>query len=159
MSLELVEHEVRSAPAPEDDRARLKRLARAVRSGGVAIETDPKRLQHVHSPVLSQADGNQWLLAGIAAMAGLWWAFGWVWAAAAAPLWAVLYRTLGRRIIRRRLMQRIDRRLDDPVAWNKLWNFGGVGLHEPSSGRRCSSPAEDWRNFARDLPAETEPLR
>jgi hypothetical protein len=48
-------------PAEGDDRALLKRLARACRGGTVAIEADPKRLAHIHSPVLGQADANQWL--------------------------------------------------------------------------------------------------
>lgn len=159
MSLQAAEQELEGEPQPADDRALLKRLARACRSGAVAIEPDMKRLRHIHSPVLSQADGNQWLLGGLAVAGGLWWRLGLHWAAAAAPLWLLLYLGVGRRTIRRRLMQRIDRRLDDPLAWNKLWEFGGVGLHDTFSGRRCAAPDEDWRSFARALSGQKEAPR
>jgi hypothetical protein len=138
-------------PAAGDDRALLKRLARACRGGTVAIEADPKRLKHIHSPVLSQADANQWLYSLLAAVAALWWALDWRWAAGAALLWLAAYLAVGRRSLARRLMMRIDRRLDDPGAWNKLWSFGGVALREEASGRRCAAPDEDWRGFARLL--------
>ncbi|HXV26206.1 MAG TPA: hypothetical protein VED46_18365 [Alphaproteobacteria bacterium] len=139
-----------------DDRALLKRLARACRSGVVSIEADMKRLQHIHSPVLSQADGNQWLLAMAVFLGGLWWAADWRWAAAAAPLSVAIYFTFGRRAIRRRLMNRVDLRLDDPAAWGKLWEFGGLVLREEASGRRCMASNEDWRDFARLLPIDGE---
>ena len=138
-------------PAVGDDRALLNRLARACRGGTVAIEADPKRLGHVHSPVLSQADANQWLYSLLAAGAALWWALDWRWAAGAAALWLAAYLGFGRRSLARRLMMRIDRRLDDPGAWNKLWSFGGVALREEVTGRRCAAPDEDWRAFARLL--------
>jgi hypothetical protein len=159
MSLQAAEQELEGEPQPADDRALLKRLARACRSGAVAIEPDMNRLRHIHSPVLSQADGNQWLLGGLAVAGGLWWRLGWHWAAAAAPLWLLLYLGVGRRTIRRRLMQRIDRRLDDPLAWNMRGEFGGVGLHERSTDRRCAAPDEDWRSLARSLRRQTEALR
>jgi hypothetical protein len=110
-----------------------------------------KRLQHIHSPVLSQADGNQWLLAMAALLGGLWWMADWRWAVAAVPLCAAIYVTLGHRAIRRRLMNRVDLRLDDPSSWCKLWEFGGLVLREQRSGRRCAAPEEDWRDFVRLL--------
>jgi hypothetical protein len=141
-------------PAHGDDRALLKRLARACRSGAVAIEADPKRLRHIHSPVLSQADGNQWLFSFLAVAAALWWALDWRWAAAAGAVWLAAYLMVGRRALGRRLMMRIDRRLDDPSGWNKLWSFGGVTLRDEASGTRCAAPEEDWRGFARALQEE-----
>ena len=138
-------------PPAGDDHALLGRLARACRSGTVAIEADPKRLGHIHSPVLSQADANQWLYSQLAAGAALWWALDWRWAVGAAALWLAAFLSVGRRSLARRLMMRIDRRLDDPGAWNKLWSFGGVALREEASGRRCAAPDEDWRGFVRLL--------
>jgi hypothetical protein len=138
-------------PAPGDDRALLKQLARACRGGTVAIEADPKRLRHIHSPVLSQAEGNQWLFSFLAVAAALWWSLDWRWAVAAGAVWLAAYLTAGRRTLGRRLMMRIDRRLDDPAAWNKLWSFGGVTLRDEASGTRCAAPDEDWRGFARLL--------
>jgi hypothetical protein len=134
-----------------DDRALLKRLARSCRSGKVAIEADLVRLRHIHSPVLSQADGNQWLLGTMAVLGILWWAADWHWALIALPVCVLLYLRFGRPLVRRRLMGRVDRRLDDPAAWNKLWDFGGVALREEATGRRCAAPDQDWRNFARAL--------
>jgi len=138
-------------PAEGDDRALLKRLARACRGGTVAIEADPKRLAHIHSPVLSQADANQWLYALLAVSGALWWALDWRWAAAAAALWLAAYLAFGRRTLARRLMLRIERRLDDPAAWNALWSFGGIALADRETGRRCAAPEEDWRGFARSV--------
>ena len=132
----------------EDDRAALRRLARACRSGAVEIRADFKRLQHVHSPVLSQADGNQWLLGLAAALGALWWTLGWGWALGGLPAAVALYATLGRRAVRTRLMRRVERRLDDPESWGKLWNFGGVTLIDPLSGRSCVAPEGDWRSIA-----------
>ncbi len=143
-------------PILGDDRALLKRLARACRSGAVSIEADMNRLQHIHSPVLSQADGNQWLLAMAALLGGLWWAADWRWAMAAVAPCVAIYVTFGHRAIRRRLMIRVDLRLDDPAAWGKLWEFGGLELREEASGRRCAAPEEDWRGFARLLPIDKE---
>ena len=139
------------APGRGDDRALLKLLARACRSGTGAIEADAKRLQHVHSPGLSQADGNQWMLAIAAVLGALWWALGLLWAAGALPLGVAIYMTIGRRTILRRLMRRVDYRLDDPAVWSKLWDFGGVSLREESTGRRCTAPEEDWREFVRSM--------
>lgn len=141
-------------PGRGDDRALLKVLARACRTGAVALEADAKRLQHVHSPVLSQADGNQWLLAIAAVIGALWWAFDWRWAVGALPLAVAVYVTAGRRAIRRRLIRRVDHRLDDPLAWSKLWSFGGVALREEATGRRCAAPEQDWRGFVRSMRKE-----
>lgn len=143
-------------PGRGDDRALLKLLARGCRTGAVAIEADAKRLQHIHSPVLNQADGNQWLLAIAAVIGALWWAFDWRWAVGALPLGAAVYATAGRRAVRRRLIQRVDHRLDDPLAWSKLWNFGGVALREEATGRRCTAPGEDWRGLVRSMRKEAE---
>jgi catechol 2,3-dioxygenase-like lactoylglutathione lyase family enzyme len=146
-------------PAQGDDRALLRRLARACRSGAVEVEADAKHLGHIHSPVLSQADGNQWLYSLIAVGAALWWALGWRWAAVAAILWFAAYLTIGRRALGRRLMRRIDRLLDDPAAWNTLWSFGGVTLRDGASDTRCAAPEEDWRGFVRSLQNEKETQR
>ena len=143
-------------PAEGDDRALLKRIARACRGGTVAIEADPRRLAHIHSPVLSQADGNQWLYSLIAVGAALWWALDWRWAAIAALAWLAAYLAVGRRRLARRLMLRIERRLDDPAAWNALWSFGGIALADRETGRRCAAPEEDWRGFARSVRQEQE---
>lgn len=143
-------------PAEGDDRALLRRLARACRSGAVEIEADAKRLGHIHSPVLSQADGNQWLYSLFAMGAALWWTLDWRWAAGAAVVWLAAYLTIGRRALDRRLMRRIDRRLDDPAAWNTLWSFGGVTLRDGASGRRCTAPDDGWRGFVRLLQNEKE---
>jgi hypothetical protein len=145
-----------SQPAEGDDRALLKRLARACRGGTVAIEADPRHLAHIHSPVLSQADGNQWLYSLVAVGAALWWALDWRWAAGAALAWLAAYLAVGRRRLARRLMLRIERRLDDPAAWNALWSFGGIALADRESGRRCAAPEEDWRGFARSVRQEQE---
>ncbi|MGH7187299.1 MAG: hypothetical protein ACREIB_13600, partial [Pseudomonadota bacterium] len=134
-----------------DDRALLKLLARACRSGAVAIEADARHLQHIHSPVLSQADGNQWLITIAVAVGALWWWQDWRWALGALALGAAVYAMAGRRVILRRLMRRVDGRLDDPAAWSKLWDFGGVALREDATGLRCTAPAEDWRGFVRSL--------
>jgi len=143
-------------PERRDDRALLKLLARACRSGVVDIEADSVRLRHVHSPVLSQADGNQWVLA-IAAVFGLiWWGSSLRWALGALPAGIALYWTVGRKTIWRRLMRRVDDRLDDPTAWNKLWDFGGLALREGATGRRCSAPDEDWRGFVRSMQQKVE---
>ena len=143
-------------PDRRDDRALLKLLARACRSGVVAIEGDAVRLQHIHSPVMSQADGNQWVLA-IGAVFGLvWWAFSLRWALGTLPLGIVLYWTIGRKTIWRRLMRRVDDRLDDPLAWNKLWEFGGLALREDATGRRCAAPDDDWRRFVQSMQQKLE---
>ena len=112
------------------------------------MHADFKRLQHIHSPVLSQADGNQLLLGNAAALGALCWAAGWIWLLAALPIAAAAYVTLGRRMVRRRLMHRVDRRLDDPAAWQKLWNFGGITLIDRNSGTTCVAPDGDWRSLA-----------
>ena len=152
MNPELVANDLADpATGRGDDRALLKRLAKACRTGEVAIEADAKRLQHVHSPVLSQADGNQWMLAIAAVLGALWWALGLLWAAGALPVGVAIYTTIGRRTILRRLMRRVDYRLDDPAVWSKLWDFGGVTLREESTGRRCTAPEEDWRDFVRSM--------
>ena len=90
-----------------DDRALLKVLARACRSGVVAIEGDCVRLQHIHSPVMSQADGNQWVLAIGAVFGLIWWFLSLRWALGVLPIGIVLYWTIGRKAIWRRLMRRV----------------------------------------------------
>jgi hypothetical protein len=139
-----------------DDRALLKVLARACRSGVVAIEGDCVRLQHIHSPVMSQADGNQWVLAIGAVFGLIWWFLSLRWALGVLPIGIVLYWTIGRKTIWRRLMRRVDNRLDDPVAWNKLWEFGGLALREDATGRRCAAPDEDWRRFVQNMQRNVE---
>ena len=145
--------------ASGDDREFARRLALAWRMGRVAIVPDMHRLQHIHSPVLSQADGNQWLV-GIAVVLGVvWWKLGWVWAGVGLVPAGVLYAILGRRSIRQRMLTRIGSQMENPPAWNKLWEFGGLALEEKATGRRCAAPDGDWRSFAsalqvREIPGE-----
>ena len=152
----VIETPLAQGPDRRDDRALLKLLARACRSGVIAIEADSVRLQHVHSPVWSQADGNQWVLAIAAVFGFVWWAFSLRWALGVLPIGIALYWTIGRKTIWRRLMRRVDDRLDDPAAWNKLWEFGGLTLREDATGRRCAAPDEDWRRFVQNMQQKVE---
>ena len=131
--------------------ASLRRLAGEHK---VDIEVDPRRLNHIDSPVASEADGNIWVYAAVGLAALLLWWNGPVPAVAALAVGALLYLTLGRAYIHRRIERRVrEKALNDLEVWRKLWRFPGLRLRAPGTAE-CFSPGGNWMAFVRAaLPA------
>ena len=56
--------------------ALLAALRRGVAEGSVDLHVEPKRLNHIDSPVAFEADGNIWAYAALFIAAILWWRWG-----------------------------------------------------------------------------------
>ena len=135
----------------------LAALRRGVAEGRVDLRVEPKRLNHIDSPVTVEADGNIWAYAALFIAAVLWWRWGTVSGLAALALGVVVYLTLGRAYMYRRIERRVrGAALDDLEKWRKLWRFSGLTL--TAKDRRdlapCASPDGNWMAFTRALSAE-----
>src|ERR1051326_8804557 len=100
----------------------LRILRRLVAEGRVTVDADLRRLQHMDSPVVVEADTNLWIYAAIAAVLLAWWAWGNLPALGTAAAGALAYFPLGRRYVERRLERRVrEVALADGEVWRRLW--------------------------------------
>lgn len=132
----------------------LATLRRLCRDGKVELRIDAKRLDHMDSPVASEADGNIWAYAVVGLALGFWWWQGMAAALAALVLGIVAYLTLGRAYVHRRIERRVrERALESLETWRKLWRFKGLTLvADGHAGTAvCASPDDNWMAFVRKL--------
>ena len=134
-------------------------LRRGVAEGRVELRVEPKRLNHIDSPVAFEADGNIWAYAALFIAAVLWWRWGIVPGLAALAVGVIVYLTLGRAYMYRRIERRVrGAALDDLDKWRKLWRFSGLTL--TAKDRRdlapCASPDGNWMAFIRALSADED---
>ena len=131
-------------------------LRRGVADGRIELGVEPKRLNHIDSPVAFEADGNIWAYAALFVAALLWWRWGMMPGLGALGLGVVVYLTLGRAYIYRRIERRVrGTALDDLEKWRKLWRFSGLTLtaKERRDLAPCVSPDGNWMAFTRALSA------
>ena len=91
---------------PETAAELLAALRRLAGERKIDIEVDPRRLNHIDSPVASEADGNIWVYGAVGLAALLLWWKGIVPAVAVVAVGALLYLTLGRAYVHRRIERR-----------------------------------------------------
>jgi len=143
----------------------LAALRRLTNERKVDIEVDPRRLNHIDSPVASEADGNIWVYGAVGIAALLLWWKGPVPAVAVVAVGALLYFTLGRAYIHHRIEQRVrEKALQDLELWRKLWRFPGLRLKAAGDPgvADCYSPEGNWMAFVRSalpLAASLPPSR
>jgi hypothetical protein len=137
---------------PETAAALLSELRRLTAEGKIEIDVDPRRLNHIDSPVASEADGNIWVYGAVGLAALLLWWKGIVPAVAVLAVGALLYLTLGRAYIYRRIERRVrEKALNDLEVWRKLWRFPGLRLKRMGTPgiADCASPEGNWMAFVR----------
>jgi hypothetical protein len=136
----------------------LAALRRLVGERKIDIEIDPRRLNHIDSPVASEADGNIWVYGAVGIAALLLWWKGPVPAVAVVAVGALLYLTLGRAYIHRRIERRVrEKALQDLEVWRKLWRFPGLRLKAAGTSE-CASPEGNWLAFVRTALASAASL-
>lgn len=138
--------------APPEAAELLSVLRRLVGEGKIDIAVDPRRLNHIDSPVASEADGNIWVYGAVGIAALLLWWKGPVPAVAVLAVGALLYLTLGRAYIHRRIERRVrEKALNDLEVWRKLWRFPGLRLKGAGDSGLgdCASPEGNWMAFVR----------
>jgi hypothetical protein len=134
---------------PDTERELFKSLRALCEQGVLRIEIDPRRLDHIDSPLVVEADSNRWAYALLALTAIVWWQAGIEAGVAAGIVSVAVYYTAGRRYVTRRIEARLENTaLQDLTIWRKLWRFGGVSLVVGS--RRCGAPDGNWMAFVRD---------
>jgi hypothetical protein len=151
-----------ATPARDSAPELLTALRRLAAARQVEIRVEPKRLNHIDSPVAFEADGNIWVYAFLAAAAFAGWRWGLVTGGATLALGIAVYLTLGRAYVHRRIERRVRRdALENLEKWRKLWRFSGLTL--VAAGRpdlaACTSPNGNWMGFVRAAlsPRETPP--
>ena len=143
------------APSPpESAEALLAALRRLDREGRLEIRVDPHGLNHIDSPVASEADGNIWVYAFIVLAGALWYWRGLVPALTALGVGAAIYFTIGRAYVHRRIERRVrEKALTSLEVWRKAWRFRGLTL--AARGKPglapCASPDGNWMAFVRAL--------
>jgi hypothetical protein len=140
--------------APGESAADLLRaLQRLHAEGKIEIRVEPKRLNHLDSPVAVEADSNIWIYGFLAVAALAGWQWGLVAAAAALGLGILVYLTLGKAYIHRRIERRVrERALSNLETWRKLWRLSGLTLVAAGQGvAPCASPEGNWMGFVRSL--------
>jgi len=130
----------------------LAALRRLDREGRVEIRIDARGLDHIDSPVASEADGNIWIYPAVALALLAWWWRGMLPGFATLAAGVALYLTLGRAYQRRRIERRVhEKALLSLETWRKLWRFKGLTLaakDRPGVGE-CASPDGNWMAFVR----------
>jgi hypothetical protein len=135
--------------APPEAAELLAALRRLVGERKIDIDVDPRRLNHIDSPVASEADGNVWVYGAVAIAALLLWWKGPVPAVAVIAVGALLYLTLGRAYVHRRIERRVrEKALNNLDVWRKLWRFPGLRLKATGTAE-CLSPDGNWMAFVR----------
>jgi len=139
-------------PAGPEARDILIRLRALHQDGRIKVTVNRAKLSHMDFPLGLEADGNRWAYAIVLAIIPIWWFLGTYAGIASVLVGFALYQTLGQRHVERRLLGRIhDRGLAEIDHWRKLWNFGGVILTDPATGRTCLGPEGRWMAFVQDL--------
>lgn len=139
---------------PETAEALLAELRRLDRDGRIEILIEPSHLDHIDSPVASEADGNIWVygLILLVVIAGAW--KGLVVGLGAAAVGAALYFTAGRTYMHRRIERRVrEKGLESLETWRRLWRFRGLTLRAKDRPglADCVSPEGNWMGFVRGL--------
>ena len=137
--------------------AALRRLAAAK---DVEIRIEPKRLNHMDSPVAVEADSNLWAYGFLVAAIVVGWRWGLAAGAATLAFGVLVYLTLGRVYVYRRIERRVRREaLEDVVKWRKLWRFSGLTLVAAGGPgiAACASPEGNWMAFVRAALATRAP--
>lgn len=154
------EGEAGAAPAQESADELLAALRRLATAQEVEIRIEPKRLNHMDSPVAVEADSNVWAYGFLAAAALVGWRWGLAAGAATLTFGVLVYLTLGRIYVHRRIVRRVRQdALEDVVKWRKLWRFSGLTLvaaDQPGIAA-CASPQGNWMAFVRAALATRAP--
>jgi hypothetical protein len=142
-----------AASPPETAETLLAALRRLEGAGVIEIRLEPRRLNHIDSPVASEADGNIWVYAFLALAGALWWWRGSLAGAIALGLGIAVYLTLGRLYMHGRIRRRVrEQALQNIETWRKLWRFRGVVLAAKGQpGAECASPDGNWMAFVRSF--------
>ncbi len=138
----------------------LRALRELHQAAKVEIRIEAKRLDHVDSPVASEADGNVWVYGFIAIAVALGWRAGIAWGIGALALGILVYLTLGKAYVHRRIERRFrERALSSLEIWRKLWRFPGITLTLAgvADGATCVSPDGNWMGFVREASAARPP--
>src|SRR5690349_8505757 len=103
---------------PRTDEQLLSELRRLRGAARLSLELDHRRLAHIDSPVVVEAESTRLIYFGVGASAAAWWLYGAPAGLAAAAACLVLYLTLGRADLRRRVARRVEEQaLGDIVLW------------------------------------------
>ena len=136
--------------SPESAGDLLAALRRLIAEGTVELAVEPKRLNHIDSPVAFEADGNIWAYGVVALAAAAYFVSGAVAAGVCLALGVTVYLTLGRAYVHRRIERRVrGAALGNLETWRKAWRFAGLTLRR-ADGRLCASPDGNWMAFVRD---------
>lgn len=134
---------------PESAVDLFRALKRLIAERRLMLRPDYKRLQHIDCPVGSEADGNVWAYAILAAALLAFWFGGWRWAAGIGVAGIMIYMTAGQAYVRRRIRRRIEQRaLESLDLWQRLWRFGGIALVPPGQAP-CKAPKGNWMALVR----------
>ena len=134
-----------------EDTDLLEILRSAEADGRVIIGLDPRKLDHIDSPISIQAESTRWIYGLMAGVLVVWW-FGGAYAAIGAiAAGALIYATIGRRQVERNVRRRFySLAVTDIGVWRKLWRLEGITLSLDSSGEACASPDGNWQRFVLD---------
>lgn len=155
-----VENEAGTTPAQESAAELLAALRQLAMAQEVEIRIEPKRLNHIDSPVAVEADGNIWAYGFLVAAVLAGWQWGLLVGGATLVLGVLVYMTVGRAYVHRRIERRVRQdALADLAKWRKLWRFSGLTL---VAARRpgvavCASPEGNWIAFVRAVLATRAP--
>jgi hypothetical protein len=137
-------------PPPDSAGDLLAALRRLIADGKVELAVEPKRLNHIGSPVAVEADGNIWAYGFLALATLAYFLSGVVAAGVCLVLGVAAYLTLGRAYVHRRIERRVrGAALGDLETWRKAWRFAGLTLRR-ADGTLCASPDGNWMAFVRE---------
>jgi hypothetical protein len=137
-----------------DDIELYKRIWYANREGEIAIGLDLRHFNRPGSPTFDRRDNGLPLVLTVCCTASAWLLGGWIWGLAVLASCVIFSLTTLNLWLMHRLRQRtLMLALSGCDAWVALWRHGGVSLRRQGQTGETAAPAEDWRGFARRLPA------
>ncbi len=131
-----------------------KRVWYAHREEKIEIGVDLRHFNRPGSPTFDRRDNALPVLATLCCTLSAWMLGGWIWGLAILASGVIFSLTTLNVWLMSRLRRRtLEMALGGISGWQAAWAYGGVTIRRKGQTREVAGPQEDWRPFARGLPA------
>lgn len=154
--MQLTEYRLRKDRAVNeaDDTELFRRLWYAERDKKVEIGVDLRRFNKPESPTYDRKDNALPVVATICCTSTAWLLGGWIWGLAVFGSCVIFSLSTLNLWLMYRLRQRtMALAMSGAEGWDAAWSFGGMSVRRTGQERETAGPEQDWRLFARQLPA------
>ncbi len=145
--------ETNGAVDKAEDTELFRRLWYADRDEKINIGVDLRHYNKPGSPTFNRNDNVLPVVATICCTSTVWLLGGWVWGLALLGSCVIFSMTTLNLWLMHRLRKRtMELALGGAEGWDMAWRFGGLSVRCQGQQNETTSPEQDWRAFARQLP-------